>query len=137
MVMTAWPCSAQYEPSQSTDRELAGRVYRQAQCAGSCLDPDEWFPITADVAKARDQAANAIAICTRCPVRADCLELSLRHPGDIGAHGVWGGLVEGERRALRRRWLAGTRVSEFLHVADRPAVPGTEAEDELEPVRAP
>jgi hypothetical protein len=91
-----------------TDRELAGRVYRQARCAGSCLDPDEWFPITPDVAKARDQAANAIAIC------ADCLELSLRHLSDTGAHGVWGGLVEGERRALRRRWLAGTSVSEFL-----------------------
>jgi hypothetical protein len=31
-----------------------------------------------------------------------------------GAYGVWGGLVEGERRALRRQWLAGTRVAEFL-----------------------
>ena len=97
-----------------TDGELAGRVYGQARCASSCLDPDEWFPLALDVAKARDQAANAIAICTDCPVRADCLELSLRHPFDIGAYGVWGGLVEGERRALRRQWLAGTRVTEFL-----------------------
>ncbi len=53
-------------------------------------------------------------ICADCPVRPDCLELSLRHAFDIGAHGVWGGLVEGERRALRRQWLAGTRVTEFL-----------------------
>jgi WhiB family redox-sensing transcriptional regulator len=121
VVMTAWPSFVQCEPGQLTDRELAGRVYRQARCAASCLDPDEWFPITPDVAKARDQAANAIAICADCPVRADCLELSLRHPGDIGAHGVWGGLVEGERRALRRRWLAGTTVSEFLQVVERPS----------------
>ena len=97
-----------------TDGELAGRVYGQARCASSCLDPDEWFPLALDVAKARDQAANAIAICTDCPVRTDCLELSLRHPFDISAYGVWGGLVEGERRALRRQWLAGTRVTEFL-----------------------
>jgi hypothetical protein len=97
-----------------TDGELAGRVYGQARCASSCLDPDEWFPLALDVAKARDQAANAIAICTDCPVRADCLELSLRHPFDISAYGVWGGLVEGERRALWRQWLAGTRVTEFL-----------------------
>jgi hypothetical protein len=97
-----------------TDGELAGRVYGQARCASSCLDPDEWFPLALDVAKARDQAANAIAICTDCPVRTDCLELSLRHPFDISAYGVWGGLVEGERRALWRQWLAGTRVTEFL-----------------------
>jgi WhiB family redox-sensing transcriptional regulator len=118
VVMTEWlgyaRSYARCEPSELTDRELAGRVYRQARCAGSRLDPDEWFPVALDVAKARDQAANAIAICDDCPVRAYCLELSLRHPGDIGAYGVWGGLVEGERRALRRQWLAGTRVTELL-----------------------
>jgi WhiB family transcriptional regulator, redox-sensing transcriptional regulator len=113
VVMTEWLCHARCEPSDLTDGELAGRVYRQARCASSCLDPDEWFPIALDVAKARDQAANAIAICADCPVRPDCLELSLRHPFDIGAYGVWGGLVEGERRALRRQWLAGTRVTDF------------------------
>jgi hypothetical protein len=40
-------------------------------------------------------------------VRADCLELSLRHWFGIGAHGVWGGLVAEERRELRRRRRAG------------------------------
>jgi WhiB family transcriptional regulator, redox-sensing transcriptional regulator len=118
VAMAEWLCYARSyarcEPSKLTDRELAGRVYRQARCASSRLEPDEWFPLALDVAKARDQAASAIAICAGCPVRADCLELSLRHPFDIGAYGVWGGLVEGERRALRRQWLAGTRVAEFL-----------------------
>ncbi len=66
------------------------------------------------MAKARDEAAHAIAVCARCPVCPDCLELSLRHAFGIGAHGVWGGLVEEERRAVRRRWLAGTSVTEFL-----------------------
>lgn len=117
MVLAARSCSVRYEPGVLTDRELAVRVYRQARCAGSRVDPDEWFPLTMDAAKARDQAAGAIAICTACPVRADCLELSLRHATDIGAHGVWGGLVEGERLALRRSWLAGTSVAELLQAA--------------------
>lgn len=37
-----------------------------------------------------------------------------QHGSDFGAHGVWGGLVEGERQGLRRRWLTGTTVAEFL-----------------------
>jgi hypothetical protein len=119
VVMTEWPCYARCEPGELTDRELAGRVYRQARCVGSCLDPDEWFPVATDVARARDQAAKAIAVCACCPVRAYCLELSLRRSADIGAYGVWGGLVEGERRVLRRRWLAGTRVTEFFEVAEQ------------------
>ncbi|HZI73508.1 MAG TPA: WhiB family transcriptional regulator, partial [Gemmatimonadales bacterium] len=75
-------------------------------------DPDEWFPLTADVRRAREQAARAIAVCAGCPVRADCLELSLRHSSGIGAYGVWGGLVAEERRALRRRRLRECSVAE-------------------------
>jgi WhiB family redox-sensing transcriptional regulator len=91
---------------ETNDHELLARVYRQARCATSCLDPDEWFPLTEDLAQAREQAARAIAVCAECPVRAECLELSLRPSFGIGAHGVWGGLVAAERRQLRRRWLA-------------------------------
>jgi hypothetical protein len=40
-----------------------------------------------------------------CPVRAQCLELSLQH-WDVGQHGVRGGLVPAERAELRRRWPA-------------------------------
>jgi WhiB family redox-sensing transcriptional regulator len=76
-----------------------------AQCADSSLDPDQWFPVSAEADQARHEAAAAIAICTTCPVRAQCLALSLRH-WDIGQHGVWGGLVAAERAALRVRWPA-------------------------------
>ena len=118
MVTTISPRPVQCRSGEPNDRELLGRVYRQARCARSCLDPDEWFPLTADVARAREQAARAIAICAGCPVRADCLELSLRHSFGIGAHGVWGGLVAEERRELRRRRRAadsyGPEVSEKL-----------------------
>src|SRR5438067_2188305 len=61
------------EPGGLTEGELAGRVYQQARCAVSRIDPDQWFPVAMDVARARDQAADAIAVCAACPVRADCL----------------------------------------------------------------
>jgi len=77
------------------------RVIRYARCADASLDADEWFPISAEAGKARQEAAAAIAICATCSVRAQCLALSLRH-WDIGQHGVWGGLVPAERAALRR-----------------------------------
>ena len=75
---------------------------RQARCADSGLDPDQWYPVSTEPARARHEAAAAIAVCTSCPVRAQCLELSLRH-WDIGQHGVWGGLVAADRADLRRR----------------------------------
>ena len=44
----------------------------------------------------------AIAVCTACPVRGQCLALSLRY-WDIGQHGIWGGLVAAERAEIRAR----------------------------------
>src|SRR5690349_19160555 len=85
-----------------TDRALWVRVIRHARCAGSSLDPDQWLPISAEIDKARHEAAAAITVCTTCVVRGECLALSLRH-WDIGQHGVWGGLVAAERAALQRR----------------------------------
>jgi hypothetical protein len=92
--------------------QLTGRaglwalVTRHAQCSVSSLDPDQWFPLSADPGRARQEAAAAIAICTTCPVRGHCLTLSLLH-WDIGQHGVWGGLVAADRARLRRRVPAG------------------------------
>ena len=85
-----------------SDRALWLRVIRHARCTSSSLDPDQWFPVSAEVDKARQEAAAAITVCTTCPVRAECLALSLRH-WDIGQHGVWGGLVAAERAVLPRR----------------------------------
>jgi hypothetical protein len=91
-----------------TDDALRARVAGQARCADSGLDPDQWYPVSIEPARARQEAAAAIAVCTSCPVRALCLELSLRH-WDIGQHGVWGGLVATDRAYLRRRRPAGHR----------------------------
>lgn len=84
-----------------TDQALWVRVIRHAGCTGSSLDPDLWFPVSAEVGKARQEAAAAITVCIACLVRAECLALSLRH-WDIGQHGVWGGMVAAERAALLR-----------------------------------
>jgi Transcription factor WhiB len=89
-------------PVPFPDQALWARVVRYARCADSTLDPDQWFPVSAEADKARHEAAAAITVCTTCLVRTQCLELSLRH-WDIGQHGVWGGLVPADRAALRRR----------------------------------
>ena len=104
------------------------RVARRARCADSGLDPDAWFPVSVEPAGARREAAAAIAVCGRCPVRAQCLALSLRH-WDIGQHGVWGGLIAPDRAQLRRLWPAsnsgrrGTVVSGVLVRLSSPRVP--------------
>ena len=59
-----------------TDDALRARVARQARCADSGLDPDQWYPVSIEPAQARHEAAAAIAVCTSCLVRAQCLELS-------------------------------------------------------------
>jgi hypothetical protein len=89
-------------PIPFPDQALSAQVIRYARCADSTLDPDQWFPVSAEADKARHEAAAAITVCTTCLVRTQCLELSLRH-WDIGQHGVWGGLVPADRAALRRR----------------------------------
>ena len=84
--------------------ELASwaRVIRNARCADASLDADQWFPVSVEADRARQEAAAAIAICSTCMVHAQCLALPLRD-WDIGQHGVRGGLVAAERAALRRR----------------------------------
>ena len=42
----------------------------------------------------------AKAICAGCPVQADCLDRALENDERFG---IWGGLTEKERRALKRR----------------------------------
>ena len=89
-------------PVPLPDQALWARVIRNARCADSSLDPDQWFPASAQADKARHEAAAAITVCVTCFVRTQCLELSLRS-WDIGQHGIWGGMVPADRAALRRR----------------------------------
>ncbi|KOG13812.1 MULTISPECIES: WhiB family transcriptional regulator [Streptomyces] len=63
--------------------------------SASCrtVHPDDLFVEGA----AQNQAK---ALCTGCPVKAECLAHAL--DGRI-EHGVWGGMTERERRALLKR----------------------------------
>ncbi|MFF9687893.1 WhiB family transcriptional regulator [Streptomyces sp. NPDC014623] len=62
-------------------------------------DPDLFFPI-GSTGPALVQAEEAKAVCGACPVREQCLDWALENSQDAG---VWGGLDENERRALKRR----------------------------------
>jgi hypothetical protein len=92
-----------HSPSPATDRTLWVRLIRQARCADSRLDADQWFPVSSEAESARREAADAIAVCRSCPVRSLCLVQSLLH-WDVGQYGIWGGLVAADRARLRREW---------------------------------
>ena len=67
----------------------------------ACLDedPELFFPI-GNTGPALLQIEEAKQVCRRCDVRDACLQWALEAGQD---HGVWGGLSEDERRALKRR----------------------------------
>jgi WhiB family redox-sensing transcriptional regulator len=64
---------------------------RQARCKGALAEA--FFPpVRVETKDERDyREARAKKVCAACPVTEQCLE----------AHGIWGGLNEVERRALR------------------------------------
>ncbi len=62
-------------------------------------DPELFFPI-GNSGPALRQIEQAKAICRRCTVVEECLSWALDNGQDAG---IWGGLSEDERRALRRR----------------------------------
>jgi hypothetical protein len=43
---------------------------KHARCSDGRLDPDQWFPVSADPGQACQEAAAAIAICTACQCAA-------------------------------------------------------------------
>jgi len=62
-------------------------------------DPELFFPV-GTTGPAASQVAQAKAVCHRCTVASDCLSWALATGQDSG---VWGGMSEEERRALKRR----------------------------------
>ncbi|MGH3098835.1 MAG: WhiB family transcriptional regulator [Streptosporangiales bacterium] len=63
------------------------------------VDPELFFPI-GNTGPALLQIEEAKAVCRRCPVSEPCLEWALSTGQDAG---VWGGMSEDERRALKRQ----------------------------------
>ena len=62
-------------------------------------DPELFFPV-GNTGPAVEQIEQAKAICRECKVSTLCLEYAIKENQD---NGVWGGLSEDERRAMKRR----------------------------------
>lgn len=77
----------------SADLMPVGSWQDDAACRD--VDPNLFFDET--------HRGEALALCSRCPVRQPCLEHALRTQE---LHGVWGGTDEGERRRMLRRRFA-------------------------------
>jgi WhiB family redox-sensing transcriptional regulator len=90
-------------------RLITGGPWRSAAACRSA-DPDLFFPIS-DSGPAREQTAQAKAICATCRVRRECLAFALR-TGQI--YGIWGGTTEHERAGVLRQVVAST-VGPGLH----------------------
>jgi WhiB family transcriptional regulator, redox-sensing transcriptional regulator len=63
----------------------------RAACFG--VDPDVFFPIS------EEEAGPALAFCTSCGIREECLAWALKN-GE--RYGVWGATTEQQRRRLQR-----------------------------------
>jgi hypothetical protein len=53
-----------------------------------------------------ETAGPARLVCAACPVRQPCLDYAITNRI---THGIWGGLTERERRALRSGWVRASR----------------------------
>lgn len=81
------------EPDASAESD-----WRHKAACRHIVDPDLFFPI-GNTGPALDQIEAAKRVCSPCEVRQECLEWALSTRQDSG---VWGGLSEDERKALRR-----------------------------------
>jgi WhiB family transcriptional regulator, redox-sensing transcriptional regulator len=71
----------------------------RARAACRDEDPELFFPL-GDSGPALLQIEDAKSVCQACGVVNDCLTWALESGQDSG---IWGGLSETERRAMRRR----------------------------------
>lgn len=102
------PCHSQQCADSRRERTAAEAVALPApkpprgwrdQAACRDHDPEMWF---ADTTSEHDQIATGRAkrVCATCPSRKPCGDHALSQPGAIA--GVWGGLDERDRRAIKR-----------------------------------
>ena len=71
----------------------------RSKAACLTVDPELFFPI-GNTGPAIMQVAEAKSVCRGCSVVGVCLQWAIDNNQDAG---VWGGMSEEERRALKRR----------------------------------
>ena len=102
MVVTQLPVQRAAAPAVE-DREDRRDWWRWAACREA--DPELFFPVTAH-GPAKEDIAQAKAVCAGCGVRRQCLQFAL---STHQLHGVWGGTTEEERQLhLRNQRAAAT-----------------------------
>lgn len=74
-------------------------MYWREQAACLHEDPDLFFPI-GNSGPTLVQIDEAKAVCGRCPVVEQCLDWAVHV---VQVDGIWGGMTESERRAMKRR----------------------------------
>src|SRR2546430_13609382 len=79
-------------------------------------DPELFFPIGTS-GPALLQVEQAKAVCRRCSATDECLQWALESGQDAG---VWGGMSEEERRAVKRRGGIRVRASLLVFLPQRP-----------------
>jgi WhiB family transcriptional regulator, redox-sensing transcriptional regulator len=77
---------------------FAARWRELAACRS--FDLEVFFP------ERGESAEPARQVCAACPVRQPCLDYAI---SNRIMHGIWGGLTERERRALRSGWVRASR----------------------------
>lgn len=88
-------------------------------------DPDLWFP-EEQISRGRPsrrartrmayRATLAMSICYECPVRNKCLELGMREENI--EHGIWGGMLAGDRIILAGSRRSGTIREQAITFAE-------------------
>lgn len=87
---------------------------------GLCTEddnPDAWFPTIANgnvptmTQRAMPEIKYAIGVCARCPIREKCLDEGMK-PENL-AHGIWGGLMAGQRITIAKEQGLDYRVDPY------------------------
>ncbi|BAG29240.1 WhiB family regulatory protein [Kocuria rhizophila DC2201] len=94
---------------RTTTCERSGVIVMDWRSRAACLekDPELFFPV-GNTGPALLQIEEAKAVCRTCEVMDTCLQWALESGQDAG---VWGGMSEDERRALKRRAARARRAS--------------------------
>ena len=88
-------------------------------------DPDLWFP-EEQTGRGRptrqahkrmvERAVLAMSICQECPIQARCLEEGFKEENI--EHGIWGGMLAGDRIILARARRSGTIREQAITFAE-------------------
>ena len=84
---------------------IAERWVQQARCSQAGVDREAFY---AGRQTRREEVRAALALCTGCPVRGNCLQNAV---DNNDAWGIWGGTTATQRRSMRRRGRVNVEIS--------------------------